>query len=135
MVGFPGRILTFCFLHTVTIGMLQISRICYSLVCGMMKKKIMIVLFVADVIYLWKRGQILTKSTNYSNLSTRVLFDPQLEFVYLALARELIKVHKVQWLDQICCSGGWSVIGCPFDTTDLIFICSGIYHISQCQAL
>lgn len=56
MVGFPGRILTFCFLHTVNIGMLQISRICYSLVCGMMKKKIMIVLFVADVIYLWKRG-------------------------------------------------------------------------------
>lgn len=23
------------------------------------------------------------------------------------LARELMKVHKVQWLDQICCSGGW----------------------------
>lgn len=59
----------------------------------------MIVLFVADVIYLWMRGYIPTKSTNYSNLSTRVLFVPQLKFVYLALARELIKINKIQWLD------------------------------------
>lgn len=61
MVGLPGRILPICFLDTQSpLGCYQFQGFATALYVWWKKK---VLLFVADVIYLWESSYIPTKST------------------------------------------------------------------------
>lgn len=98
MVGFPGRILTFFFLDTVTIGMLQISKICYSLVCDMMKKNNDCViccwcdLFVEEGLDTHKINKLL-KFIHQSSICSAI------RSCTVSCFSKRIKINKIQWLD------------------------------------